>query len=96
MEDFKYFNNMQDIHSDIYDKLSEKLNEVKSVNVTADDVRRTLGKIKNNEALDHFDYYNMLSDAAIDFIEEKKWDRMMISMYLCFISTASMYYIWKY
>ncbi len=70
MEEFKYFNNMQDIHSDIYDKISEKLSEVKSVNVTADDVRRTLGKIKNNEALDHFDYYNMLSDVAIDFIEE--------------------------
>ena len=70
MEEFKYFNNMQDIHSDIYDKISEKLSEVKSVNVTANDVRRTLGKIKNNEALDHFDYYNMLSNAAIDFIEE--------------------------
>lgn len=70
MEEFKYFNNMQDIHSDIYDKISEKLSEVKSVNVTADDVRRTLGKIKNNEALDYFDYYNMLSDASIDFIEE--------------------------
>ncbi|MBS5361066.1 MAG: 2-iminoacetate synthase ThiH, partial [Finegoldia magna] len=70
MEEFKYFNNMQDIHSDIYDKISEKLSEVKSVNVTANDVKRTLGKIKNNEALDHIDYYNMLSDAAIDFIEE--------------------------
>lgn len=49
MEEFKYFNNMQDIHSDIYDKISEKLSEVKSVNVTTDDVRRTLGKIKTTK-----------------------------------------------
>lgn len=33
---------------------------------------------------------------ACENYEEKKWDRMMMSMYLCFISTASMYYICKY
>lgn len=33
---------------------------------------------------------------ACENYEEMKWDRMLISLYLCFISTASMYYIWKY
>ena len=33
---------------------------------------------------------------ACDNYEKLKWDRMLISLYLCFVSTASMYYIWRY
>ena len=36
MEEFKYFNNMQDIHSDIYDKISEKLSAVIFCSVTTE------------------------------------------------------------
>ena len=70
MEDFKYFKYMQDIHSDVREKLNQSLKSVLQMKVTDQDVKRTISKIDNNEALDYSDYYILLSDNAMNFMDE--------------------------
>lgn len=61
-----YYPQMEQIDSDIEDQIRRRLEIIRKQKVTRADVLRSLEK----DTLDEFDFFNLISDEAMDFLEE--------------------------